>query len=61
MRYNPFVLFQLKLYMFLSKQAHQIQIFRLPIAHMKIKPRVNFQATSQFSFKYSIAFQCHNK
>ena len=39
-----------------------MQIIRLSTAHMKINqiPYVIFQATSQFSFKFCITFQCHD-
>ena len=39
-----------------------MQIIRLSTARMKINqiPYVIFQATSQFSFKFCITFQCHD-
>ena len=54
--------FNLKLYMLLTKGTNQVQIFRLSTPCMKITqlPYVIFQATSPFSFKFCIIFQCHS-
>ena len=67
MRANSSVLFQLKLfhlklYMLSTKRTNKVQIFRLSTPCMKITQflYVIFQATSSFSFKFCITFQCHS-
>ena len=55
---NSSVLFHLKFYMLSTKGAHQGANFQL--AWKLIKFLVIFQATSQFSFKFCITFQCHD-
>ena len=46
-----------------TKGTHQVQIFRLSTAHIKINqiPHVNFEKTSQFLVKFCIILQCHQK
>ena len=46
-----------------TKGTHQVQIFRLSTAHIKINqiPHVNFEKTSQFLFKLCITLQCHER
>ena len=63
MKDNSSVLFHLKLYMLSTKGTHQVQIFRLSAAHIKINqiPHVNFEKTSQFLFKFCITLQCHER
>ena len=60
MKDNSSVLFHLKLYMLSTKGTHQVQIFRLSTAHIKINqiPHVNSEKTSQFLLKiHQIQFQ----
>ena len=56
------VFFHLNLYIIWTKDPIKVQIFRIWTACMKINniPYVIFQATSQFSFKFCIIFQCHD-
>ena len=57
------VFFQLKQYIISTKVAHQVQIFRLSAARVKVhqNPHVIFQTKSQFFFKVWISFQCHDR
>ena len=60
MRDNSSVLFKLKLYMLLTKVAHQLQISRLATTRMNQIPYVIFQPTSQFLFKLCNTLQCQD-
>ena len=62
MRDNSSVLFQLKLYILLTKKQHiKVQIFWLVIARIKIHqiPSVIFGTKSHLFFKLCITLQCH--
>ena len=60
MRDNSSVLFHPKLYMLSTNGTHQVHIFSQLLALKLTKFLVIFQATSQFSLKSCIIFQCHD-
>ena len=62
LQHSSSVFFYLK-YMISTKVAHQVQIFRLSAARVKVHqiPHVIFQTKSQFFFKVWISFQCHER
>ena len=63
LQHSSSVLLQLKKYMISRKVAHQVQIFRLSAARVKVQQisDVIFHTKNQLFFNVWISFQCHER